>query len=231
MNQNHRYTLIELLVVIALLVSLASLFNPALQNLIQRAKQTTCLENLRHLGVANLSYTEDFDGWMVVASVPYGATGQWSAELAAYLSLPWENRDQVKAHNTVMECPSSNFFEFGTSPIYGGYGYNYRYLGYFDDPKYWESVNSPQYDRQNIKQATSPTRTVQIGDCVNYEDANQSWEYGYIYTPATKSFPYLRHQGGFDVQWLDGHASFELWDEFKLGVNGDSAWNYKLVKE
>lgn len=93
-NKKQAFTLIELLVVIAIIAILAAILFPVFAKAREKARQTSCLSNLKQLGLGVMQYTQDYDEY-----VPYadnGAVGSWRYAIYPY----------VKSVN-VYNCPSN----------------------------------------------------------------------------------------------------------------------------
>jgi prepilin-type N-terminal cleavage/methylation domain-containing protein/prepilin-type processing-associated H-X9-DG protein len=60
-GQRDGFTLIELLVVIAIIAILAAILFPVFARARESARRTSCLSNLKQLGLATLMYGQDYD--------------------------------------------------------------------------------------------------------------------------------------------------------------------------
>src|SRR5436190_15533824 len=95
--RRNGFTLIELLVVIAIIAILAAILFPVFAQARDKARQATCLSNLKQLGNAQMMYTQDYDETYPKAyhALPDGSDWAWYLEIQPY------------AKNTsIFRCPS-----------------------------------------------------------------------------------------------------------------------------
>jgi len=100
MNTNNRkgFTLIELLVVIAIIAILAAILFPVFAKVREKARQTSCLSNLKQLGLAVAQYNEDFDEKSPNgANWSYPGGNGWAGEVYPYIKS-----------NNVFLCPDDS---------------------------------------------------------------------------------------------------------------------------
>ncbi len=86
---NRAFTLIELLVVIAIIAILAAILFPVFAQAREKARQASCLSNMKQLATGTIMYTQDYDE-IYPMSTQQGADGSywtdgWARTLDPYL--------------------------------------------------------------------------------------------------------------------------------------------------
>jgi len=246
MRRHHPsgFTLIELLAVIAIIAILASILFPVFAMAREKARQTTCISNLRQLGLAVQMYAVDYEGYPMMSSPSwFSPRTRWADAIYSYVK-----------NEQLFSCPAvsesgilSKKFAHNQSIKYGGYGYNYQYLG--------NSRSVPPYlpfaATESMIQV--PAETIAIADTsgVLTPDGSSSGEGTYTIDPPLpssrgsgntsgyyagisfanggRSMPAERHNNLVDVAFADGHAKamkLSRLDDFNGdGMPDNGYWN------
>ena len=186
------FTLVELLVVIAIIAILAALLSPALKKARDQGRQIQCMNNVRQIFFAQLSYADDHDNCLAPAmySAAFPQTPQWWFErLKPYLGNPyvgtWPNYDSYRVKPRLWLCPAG--------PIPSMYGPFVNVTNYtFPEPNAY-----PEY-RATIADVVRPAEKMFLADGAG---AYFVWSY------STATGMDYRHNSRAVVAWCDGHAS------------------------
>ena len=96
--RRRAFTLIELLVVIAIIALLAAILFPVFARARENARKSSCLNNLKQIGLGMMQYTQDFDETVMphwIGSATYPGTHRWMDLVGPYIK-----------NNQVFVCPS-----------------------------------------------------------------------------------------------------------------------------
>ena len=211
MRTRRGFTLIELLVVIAIIAILAAILFPVFARAREKARQASCLSNVKQLGLGMVMYAQDYDERFCDLltgrdSYPANQCWQWYKVIEPYLK-----------NTQVLKCPSDDI----SSVSYGGVR---EVLGYAGGIGYVAADFAPYADPEqpgygmSIGGMTVPAETIIIIDSTYWTCQRAYWERtDNASSPnAAKAAEYnhayyvvdSRHNGGANAAYADGHSKW-----------------------
>ena len=217
-NQTHRiFTLIELLVVIAIIAILASMLLPVVNQARERARSTSCTNNLKQNGTSVMFYANDFGNLIMHHS---GGSTFWVnsyGNLTGQQYFPLEEMETFKFDAPVIHCPSA--FErppdSGNEAAYGMY--NGEFIngngtvnpgrepgrnGFFGPMFVAVERTSLFY---NISKSKYPTDFIIFGDSYNLATGYEA-SLATAFNRDDNGKFILRHRGQINLVMGDGHV-------------------------
>ena len=217
------FTLIELLVVIAIIAILAAILFPVFSKVRENARRTVCLSNMKQAGLAVTQYYQDAD------ERGPSLGGNDNPSCGAGGGDYWDRLYPYTKSVEVFYCPDRNE---GTPTTSGydaaelklnpsgrllGYGYNWgpiqRRGGGLFDPQVQVADSCGPTDTlllgRTLSQFTSPAQMFAFGD--SYDTPRITMDMTFLLCTFTgTSNSALRHDGRFNIAFVDGHAKAVL---------------------
>ncbi len=199
------FTLIELLVVIAIISVLAAILFPVFAVAREKARQISCLSNLRQIGTAWLMYAQDYDE---SACPSYYYLGNFRYEFAWDFCLDWGSvTNDVPAWRYGLFGPYTKSGELHRCPSFHGNAWGRPFTGYAYNASYIGGDVLAGQPYATLAAIADPSGTAILaeggfGQPVSAEN--------YLRAPSDILFMagkvHFRHNGTANVAYGDGHA-------------------------
>jgi prepilin-type N-terminal cleavage/methylation domain-containing protein/prepilin-type processing-associated H-X9-DG protein len=194
------FTLVELLVVIGIIALLMSILLPSLGRVRMRSAATKSMSNLRQVGLALEMYKNEWRGYYprhssldseTTRATPPRARTRWiddifhyAATTEVYASPLLDDGEKVRMNKPFAHtCDPTTGQPTSNTVYFGGYGYNYQYLGNARKP----GGIAPYH--ANGASIRKPAETIAVSDSNGSKDGGSAWtsEGVYVIDPPRQS--------------------------------------------
>jgi prepilin-type N-terminal cleavage/methylation domain-containing protein/prepilin-type processing-associated H-X9-DG protein len=223
-RQRRAFTLIELLVVIAIISILAGMIFPSFARAREMARRTSCLSNMKQVGLGVAQYIQDYDERYPLAGnyQSWNKGGHW---VAGFDDQPMAKLDAANRYAVVAGKRAN---------ITGGAIYPYvKSEQIFVCPSSRDGRETGLSYSMNCVLSGGAEFAVQSGTEVVLlvDEAFPADAYFWATNDATSSDQLTSvHNGGGNLLFADGHAKFYPFARFPAGDNADSNQTAKDAK-
>jgi prepilin-type N-terminal cleavage/methylation domain-containing protein/prepilin-type processing-associated H-X9-DG protein len=242
MTNKRGFTLIELLVVIAIIAILAAILFPVFAKAREKARQTSCLSNVRQISTATLSYAQDYDE--LAPDYWYGpGDGFWATWME--MVNPYAKNEQIFLCPSAPTSPSGMGYTGAANRLASTYTWpawiRYTYYDWWgtimfagfptsaDPVNPWDACRTMMF----VEHPAESTWLIE-GYVITYDPAGSS-VFGSAATtgigvdPTDKAF--YRHNEGMNLGFCDGHAKFVRGEDWMTNSSARTGGAYSGYPE
>ena len=213
--KSNGFTLIELLVVIAIIAILAAILFPVFARAREKARQTSCLSNMKQIGLAAMQYVQDYDEKWHRHYFPTGTSWPQPDGSTPTSSIIWTHMVYPYVNNTqVFLCPSDpeNMTFSGASSYH--YAFNYYNGGIMNHRK----LADIQFPSETLVYVDGGSYIANPFSSPGADPALKTNPGGHYYRDAVKAW----HNDGCNVCFADGHAK---WRKYMEVISDTDLWD------